>query len=67
MDTNMAKIDFRIDDTVAVVTLNSGENRFNPDFVTSYLKVLDEIDPGQVMQSDMARRLSMRAEPGGAP
>ena len=44
MDTNMAKIDFRIDDTVAVVTLNSGENRFNPDFVTSYLKVLDEIE-----------------------
>jgi decaprenylphospho-beta-D-ribofuranose 2-oxidase len=32
-----------------------------------FRKVLDEIDPGQVMQSDMARRLSMRAEPGGAP
>jgi enoyl-CoA hydratase/carnithine racemase len=44
METNMAKIDFQVDDTVAVVTLNSGENRFNPDFVTSYLDVLDEIE-----------------------
>jgi len=44
MTANIAKIDFQIDDTVAVVTLNSGENRFNPDFIANYLEVLDEIE-----------------------
>lgn len=40
----MSKVDYKLEDHVAVVTLNSGENRFNPDFLNEYLKVLDEIE-----------------------
>ena len=40
----MAMIDYTLDESVAVVTLNSGENRFNPDFLNAYLSVLDEIE-----------------------
>lgn len=29
---------------VATITLNDGENRFNPDFINAYLGVLDEIE-----------------------
>ena len=40
----MAKIDYTIDESVAVVALNDGENRFNPDFLNTFLTVLDEIE-----------------------
>ena len=40
----MAKIDYTLDESVAVVALNDGENRFNPDFLNAYLAVLDEIE-----------------------
>ncbi len=40
----MAVIDYIVDGHVAVVTLNSGENHFNPSFLDSFLSVLDEIE-----------------------
>jgi len=40
----MAVIDYIVDGHVAVVTLNSGENHFNPSFLQSFLSVLDEVE-----------------------
>lgn len=40
----MAKIDYSLDESVAVVALNDGENRFNPDFLNAFLGVLDHIE-----------------------
>jgi Delta3-Delta2-enoyl-CoA isomerase len=40
----MSPVAYTIDDSVAIVTLNDGENRFNPDFLTAFLGVLDEIE-----------------------
>lgn len=43
-DPDMTRIDYRIDDGVAVITLNDGENRFNPDFIGAFLDTLDAIE-----------------------
>lgn len=40
----MALVDYQVEAHVAVVTLNSGENHFNPDFLQHFLSVLDEIE-----------------------
>ncbi len=40
----MSKVEYRLEDRVAVVTLNNGENRFNPDFINEYLDILDRIE-----------------------
>ncbi len=40
----MSLVEYKLDDKVAIVTLNSGENRFNPDFLNAYIKTLDEIE-----------------------
>ncbi len=40
----MPVIDYIVDGHVAVVTLNSGENHFNPPFLQSFLSVLDEVE-----------------------
>jgi enoyl-CoA hydratase/carnithine racemase len=40
----MSIIEYRIENRVAVVTLNDGENRFNPPFLQAFLDVLDEIE-----------------------
>ena len=40
----MAKIDFTLDESVAVVALRDGENRFNPDFLDAFLGILDDIE-----------------------
>jgi enoyl-CoA hydratase/carnithine racemase len=40
----MADIDVRLEGHVAIATLNAGENRFNPDFLSSFLKTLDKIE-----------------------
>lgn len=40
----MALMAYRVDDHVAVVSMTSGENRFNPSFLDALLGVLDEIE-----------------------
>lgn len=40
----MALVEYKMDENVAVVTLNNGENRFNPDFIRAYLDVLDKVE-----------------------
>lgn len=40
----MTLVDYAVNDHVATVTLNDGENRFNPDFLNAYLGVLDEVE-----------------------
>jgi enoyl-CoA hydratase/carnithine racemase len=40
----MALVDYTLDEHVAILTLNSGENRFNPDFLSAFLDALDDIE-----------------------
>ena len=40
----MALVEFSIQEHIALVTLNDGENRFNPTFLDAFLGVLDEIE-----------------------
>ncbi len=40
----MALVDWQVDGTVAQVTLNDGENRFNPAFLSAFQEVLDRIE-----------------------
>jgi enoyl-CoA hydratase/carnithine racemase len=40
----MAVIEWKKDETVAVVRMVNGENRFNPDFVKDFLQAFDEIE-----------------------
>ena len=40
----MALVDYTVDQHVVLVSLNSGENRFNPQFLSSFLNVLDDIE-----------------------
>lgn len=40
----MAMVDYEVDGHVAIVTLNDGENRFNPDFIDALLGALDSIE-----------------------
>lgn len=43
----MGLIDYTMDGHVAVVTMNSGENRFNTEFFEAFHEVLDEIETKQ--------------------
>lgn len=40
----MALVEWTTDEKIAIVSMNSGENRFTPDFLTELLAVLDEIE-----------------------
>ncbi|MGV8079458.1 MAG: enoyl-CoA hydratase/isomerase family protein [Syntrophales bacterium] len=40
----MAMLEWKKDESVAVITMTSGENRHNPDFTAAILKALDEIE-----------------------
>ena len=40
----MAVVEWVLDENAAIVTLNDGENRFNPGFLEGFLSVLDRIE-----------------------
>ncbi|MBI5585257.1 MAG: enoyl-CoA hydratase/isomerase family protein [Deltaproteobacteria bacterium] len=40
----MALIEYQLDENVAVVTMNSGENRFTAEFLQAFLDLLEEIE-----------------------
>jgi Delta3-Delta2-enoyl-CoA isomerase len=40
----MARVDYTLDAHVAIVSLNDGENRFNPTFLDAFLGVLDQVE-----------------------
>jgi len=40
----MPQVEYTIEDNVALVRLNDGENRFNPPFLQSLLDVLEEVE-----------------------
>ena len=40
----MTMFEYTVDEKVAIITMNSGENRFNPDFLKAFLDTLDEIE-----------------------
>ena len=40
----MALVAYHVDDHVALVSMNSGENRFNPSFLDAFLGVLDAVE-----------------------
>lgn len=40
----MGAFEYTVDDTVAIITMNSDENRFNPTFLKGFLKVLDQVE-----------------------
>src|SRR4030042_3099528 len=52
----MAKVEFILDEKVAVVSLNDGENRFNPEFLEAFLRGL-----GYIQEETEARTLVVRA------
>ena len=40
----MALLEWKKDDTVAILTMTNGENRHNPDFTAAILQAFDEIE-----------------------
>jgi len=40
----MSAIEYDLDEKVAILTMNDGENRFNPSFLNSFIETLDEIE-----------------------
>ncbi len=51
----MGLVDYTLDEHVAVITLNSGENRFNPTFLDAFLNQLDQIEGHEAAQALVVR------------
>jgi enoyl-CoA hydratase/carnithine racemase len=47
----MAILEWKKDDTVAVITMTNGENRHNPEFIAAFLAALDEIEKDPALTS----------------
>ena len=47
----MSIVEWKKDETVAIVMLNNGENRHNPDFVNAILEAFDEIEKDESIYS----------------
>ena len=47
----MAVVEWKRDDTVAVVKMVNGENRFNPVFIKEFLQVFDEIEKDEAVKA----------------
>jgi len=47
----MSAIDWKKDESVAVITMNDGENRHHPGFVNAFLEVLDDIEKDSSVSS----------------
>jgi enoyl-CoA hydratase/carnithine racemase len=47
----MAVVEWKRDDTVAVVKMVNGENRFNPVFIKEFLQVFDEIEEDKAVNA----------------
>ena len=52
----MGAFEYSVDDSVAIITMNSDENRFNPTFLKGFLKVL-----GQVERENSVRTVVVRS------
>ena len=64
----MAILEWKKEDSVAVITLTNGENRHNPEFVTAFLGALDEIekDPASCLRRHRVGRCE-ELVPGDRP
>jgi enoyl-CoA hydratase/carnithine racemase len=51
----MAQVEYALDEHVAVVTLNDGENRFNPDFLNAFIALMDDIENKTDVQTLMVK------------
>ena len=40
----MGTFEYSVENSVAIITMNSDENRFNPTFLKGFLKVLDQVE-----------------------
>ena len=47
----MSIIEWKKDESVAIMTMNNGENRHNPDFIRAILMAFDEIENDETISS----------------
>jgi len=47
----MSIIEWKKDESVAIMTMNNGENRHNPDFIRAILLAFDEIENDETISS----------------
>ena len=47
----MSIIEWKKDETVAIITMTNGENRHNPEFVVAMLAIFDEIEKDETVSS----------------
>jgi len=50
-EVEMSIIEWKKDESVAIMTMNNGENRHNPDFIKAILMAFDEIENDETISS----------------